>query len=105
MTEWIQYPDLEIMVYLGILDNKNFHRENEFNAKITAILVVNMDYLDNYLYFVLSHRQLWLSIFGSDRIFSLRLLRFSVRLSTIEIFTENCVISEVAITALSQIFF
>ena len=56
-----------------------FCRENDCNAKITAIFVVNMDYLDNYRYFVLSHRKLWLSIFGSDREFSARLLRFSVR--------------------------
>ena len=38
-----------------------------------------MDDLDNYCYFVLSHRKLWLSVFGSDREFSVRLLRFSVR--------------------------
>ena len=63
---------------------------------------MNMDYLDDYRYFVLSHRKLWLSIFGSDREFSVRVLRFSVRLLKIEIFTENRVISEVAITALSQ---
>ena len=61
-----------------------------------------MDYLDNYCYFVLSHRKLWLSVFGSDREFSVRLLRFFVRLLKIEIFTENRVISEVAIFALSQ---
>ena len=61
-----------------------------------------MDYLDDYRYFVLSHRKLWLSIFGSDKEFSVRVLRFSVRLLKIEIFTENCVISEVAINALSQ---
>ena len=61
-----------------------------------------MDYFDANHYFVLSHRQLWLSIFGSDREFSVRVLRFSVRLLKIEICTENCVISEVAITALSQ---
>ena len=63
---------------------------------------MNMDYLDNYCYFVLSHRKLWLSVFGGDREFSVRLLRFSVRLLKIEIFTENRVISEVAIAALSQ---
>ena len=61
-----------------------------------------MDYLDNYCYFVLSHRKLWLSIFGSDMEFSVRVLRFSVRLLKIEIFTENRVISEVAITVVSQ---
>ena len=61
-----------------------------------------MDYLDNYCFFVLSHRKLGLSVFGGEREFSVRLLRFSVRLFKIEIFTENCVISEVAITALSQ---
>ena len=60
-----------------------------------------MDYLDDYRYFVLSHRILWLSVFGSDRKFSVRVLGFSVRLLKIEIFTENHVISEVAITALS----
>ena len=75
---------------------------NDFHAKITAIFVVNMDYLDDYRYFVLSHRKLWLSIFGSDRKFSVRVLRFSVRLLKIEIFTENRVILEIAITALSQ---
>ena len=47
-------------------------------------------------------QKMWLSVFGSDREFSVRLLRFSVRSLKIEIFTENCVISEVAITALSQ---
>ena len=61
-----------------------------------------MDYLDDYRYFVLSHRKLWLSVFGSDRKFSVRLLIFSVRLLKIEIFTENRVILEVAITALLQ---
>ena len=61
-----------------------------------------MDYLDDYSYYVLSHRKLWLSVFGSDRKLSVRVLRFSVRLLKIEIFTENRVISEVAITALSQ---
>ena len=64
-----------------------------------------MDYLDNYCYFVLSHRKLWLFVFGGDREFSVRLLRFSVRLLKIEIFTENFIISEVAITALLQKFF
>jgi len=103
------------MVYLGILDTRKFLgskkiltkitailSRNDFHAKITAIFVVNMDYLDDYRYFVLSHRKLWLSIFGSNRKFSVRVLRFSVILLKIEIFTENRVISEVAITALSQ---
>ena len=61
-----------------------------------------MDYLDNYRYFVLSHRKLWLSVFRSGKEFSVRLLRFSVKLLKIEMFTENCVIAEVMITALSQ---
>ena len=61
-----------------------------------------MDYLDDYRYLVLSHRKLWLSVFGSDRKCSVKVLKFSVRLLKIEIFTENRVISEVAITALSQ---
>ena len=82
-----------------------FCRKNDFNAKITAIFVLNMNYLDNYCFFVLSHKKLWLSVFGSERKFSVRLLRFSVRLLKIEIFTENCVISEVAITALLKKFF
>ena len=79
-----------------------FLSRNDFNAKITVIFDVNMDYLDDYRYVVLSHRKLWLSIFGSDTKFSVRVLRFSVILLKIEIFTENRVISEVAITALSQ---
>ena len=62
-------------------------------------LTENFD--ENYRYFVLSHRKLWLSVLGRDREFSVRLLRFSVRLLKIEIFTKNCVISEVMITALS----
>ena len=108
-------PDVEIMVYLDILDTRKFlgsqkmltkitaiSSQNDFNAKITTILVMNMDYLDNYRYFVLFHRKLWLSVFGSDREFFVRLLRFSVRLLKIEIFTYNRVISEFAITALSQ---
>ena len=61
-----------------------------------------MDYLDNYCDFVLSHRKLWMSVFGSDTEFPVRLLRFSVRLMKIEIFTESCGISEVTITTLSQ---
>ena len=61
-----------------------------------------MDYLDNFHYFVLSHKKKWLSVFGCNREFSVRLLIFSVRLLKIEIFTENHVISEVAITALLQ---
>ena len=48
-----------------------------------------MDYLDDYRYFVLSHRKLWLSIFGSNRKFSVRVLRFSVILLKIEIFTAD----------------
>ena len=72
------------------------------NAKITAIFVVNLDYLDNYRYFCLVSQKIVLSIFGRDREFSVRLLIFSVRLLKIEIFAENRVISEVAINALSQ---
>ena len=64
-----------------------------------------MDYLDNDCHFDLSHRKLWLSVFGSDREFSVRLLRFSVRLLKIEIFTENRVISEVVITVFLTKFF
>ena len=77
-----QQADVEIMVYLGILDTRKFLgsqkiltkitailSQNDFHAKITAIFVVNMDYLDDYHYFVLSHRKLWLSVFGCDRDF------------------------------------
>ena len=48
-----------------------------------------MDFLDNYRYFVLSHRKWWLSVFGSDRKYSVRLLKFSLRILIIEIYTEN----------------
>ena len=81
--------DVEIMVYLGILDTRKFLGSQKIlikitailsQAKITAISVENMDFLDNYRYFVLSYRKWWLSIFGSDRKFSVRLLTFSVRL-------------------------